>query len=123
MKKILVAAGISAMLVASSAAAFADGAKTDDAPRVVDRLSVAVISSDEVAALVKPGTPAPVATAGAYNSLISQATTSAEQQAYIDAFRCYPIGCEDFSYNPWPFVGAAVVAAAVVAANDDSESD
>ena len=122
MKKILVAAGISAMLVASSAAAFADGAKTDDAPRVVDRLSVAVISSDEVAALVKPGTPAPVATAGAYNSLISQATTSSNAQAYMDAMRCYPLGC-DGPLPDYSGLWLTAVTAVVVSTNDDSESD
>ncbi len=125
MKKMLVAAGISAMLIASSAAAFADGAATDDAPRVVDRVAVDVISSDEVAGLVKPGAPAPVATAGTYNSLISQATTGEVEQAKSDFFRCYPFGCEDFGFANYSglWMTAAVVGAVVVATNDDSESD
>jgi hypothetical protein len=125
MKKMLAAAGIGAMLIATSAAAFADGAATDDAPRVVDRVSVDVISSDEVAALVKPGAPAPVATAGAYNSLISQATTAEVAQAKSDFFRCYPFGCADFGLPDYSglWMTAAVVGAVVVATNDDSESD
>lgn len=125
MKKLLVAAGVSAMLIASQAVAFADGAESEDAPRVVDRLSAAVVSPDEVLVPVKPGTAAPVLATGTYNNLISQATVSSNTQKYMDFFRCYPFGCENFSfpnYSGLLFTGG-IVTAVVVAANDDSESD
>ncbi len=126
MKKFLVAAGISAMLIASQASAFADGATSEDAPRVVDRVSAAVVSPDGVVAPVKLDGAAPVVAAGTYNSLISQATTGSEMQAYMDSLRCYPMGCDSDwimpNYTGLILTGIALTAV-VVAANDDSESD
>lgn len=126
MKKLLVAAGVSAMLIASQAVAFADGAESEDAPRVVDRVSMVVASPDEVVAPLKPVTPAPVLASGTYNNLISQATTSSDMQAYMDALRCYPLGCDSDwtmpNYTGLVLTGIALTAV-VVAANDDSESD
>ena len=138
MKKMLVAAGISAMLIASSAAAFANGAATDDAPRVVDRLSVDVGSSDEVVVPVKPGTPAAPATAWAYNALLTQASagTCTTNKLKNGQFKkvdgtVSARGQEDCNddadlktRNMLVAAGIGITFVAIyIAANDDSESD
>lgn len=130
MKRLLVAAGISASLIVAQTAAFADGTGSKDAPRVVDRVSAAVASPDGMVVPASADIPAPVVTTGTYNSLISQATTRSDLQQYLDGvdsyLGCYPFGCDTggggFGGLPLVLAGAVVVAA-LVAVSDDSDSD
>lgn len=126
MKKLLVAAGISAALMVAQTAAFADGAGVEGAPRVVDRLSAAVPSPDGMVVPARTGPPAAAVTTGTYNSLISQATTDVDRETYLrsleDYFRCYPLGCGDTGSFGILVLGAVGIAA-IVAVTDDSDSD
>lgn len=129
MKRLLVAAGISASLIVAQTAAFADGTGSKDAPRVVDRVSAAVASPDGMIVPARADIPAPVVTTGTYNSLISQATTSSDMQRYLEGvdsyLGCYPFGCDTGGgFGGFPvFLAGAVVVAALVAVSDDSDSD
>jgi hypothetical protein len=128
MKKLLVAAGISAMLIVSQTAAYADGAKTEDAPRVVDRVAEATKTPDTAVAPVKLENGVPVVAANSYNSRIN-AATQAPSFSPVCGYVLYmrgqdPSQCPEKASALPTIIGAGVVIGAIaVALDDSSESD